>query len=81
MFVFWKDEVYSSVMIGISHRLTWINYVISLIPMLLDERIKMQQDYVKRIVQQKDELIEEKKKSIEKLSNDNGITELNLKDL
>ena len=48
--------------------------------MLLEERIKMQQDYVVRIVQQKDDLIEEKKKSIEKLSNDNGITELNLKD-
>ncbi len=48
--------------------------------MLLEERIKMQQDYVKRIVQQKDELIEEKKNSIEKLTNDNGIIELNLKD-
>jgi len=47
---------------------------------LLQERVNMQRDYVKRIMQQKDEAIQEKKMSIEKLTNDNGITELNLKD-
>jgi DNA repair exonuclease SbcCD ATPase subunit len=47
---------------------------------LLQERVNMQRDYVKRIMQQQDEAIQEKKMSIEKLTNDNGITELNLKD-
>ena len=47
---------------------------------LLQERVNMQREYVKRIMQQKDEAIQEKKMSIEKLSNTNGILELNLTD-
>jgi DNA repair exonuclease SbcCD ATPase subunit len=47
---------------------------------LLQERVNMQRDYVKRIIQQKDEAIQEKKMSIEKLSNTNGILDLNLTD-
>ena len=47
---------------------------------LVDARIKMQQEYVKKIIQQKDQLIDEKKDQIEKLTNSNGLLNLNQAD-
>ena len=47
---------------------------------LLDAQIDMQKEYIKKIVAQKDELIQEKEDKIEKLSNANGLLNLNLAD-
>ena len=47
---------------------------------LLDAQIDMQKEYIERMVQKKDELIQEKEESIQKLTNINGVLDLNLSD-
>ena len=47
---------------------------------LLDAQIDMQKEYIERMVQKKDELIQEKEEAIEKLTNTNGLLDLNLAD-
>ena len=47
---------------------------------LLDAQIEMQKEYIKKIMAQKDELIQEKEDAIEKLTNTNSILNLNLAD-
>ena len=47
---------------------------------LLDAQIDMQKEYIERMVQKKDELIQEKEESIKKLTNINGVLDLNLSD-
>ena len=40
----------------------------------------MQKEYIEKMVQKKDELIQEKEEAIEKLTNTNGLLDLNLAD-
>ena len=47
---------------------------------LLDAQIDMQKEYIEKMVQKKDELIQEKEEAIEKLTNTNGLLDLNLAD-
>ena len=47
---------------------------------LFEERIKMQKEYIKKITVQQDEVIQEKKEQIKRITNTNGILDVNLSD-